>query len=138
MSTHPIIMGLLLCISSVVIGVYTLYFLGSWFFYLLVLVFLGGVIILIRYIRSLSANEKFQLGRFNTSMLWLAFFILYFYHLNINQRLKLTWSRSTVSGVYSHNVSIIIIFFLFRYLIVTIVCVVKLVKLERGPLVKRL
>jgi len=37
------------------------FFTTSWIIYLLILVFLGGVIILIGYIRTLASNEKIEL-----------------------------------------------------------------------------
>merc|ERR1712184_75222 len=104
--THPISLGIILIFYSLLIGVATITLRTPWFFYLLVLVFLGGVIILIIYIRTLAANEKFIAPKsFN---LFAPVFIIF------------------------------ITIFLITYLLITMVCVVKLVKFERGPLVGRL
>ena len=62
---HPISLGIVLIFYSLIIGIMSIIFSTPWFFYLLVLVFLGGVIILIIYISTLAANEKFIIPKFN-------------------------------------------------------------------------
>merc|ERR1712026_596791 len=52
--------SLILIFMALLVGILIISLSTSWFFYLLVLVFLGGVIILIIYIRTLAANEKFS------------------------------------------------------------------------------
>merc|ERR1739846_2850 len=105
-----------------------------WFFYLLVLVFLGGVIILIIYIRTLAANEKFIAPKsFN---LFAPVFII-FIRNNYNYTLKSSFNTRILINLYEYSNRRISIF-LITYLLITMVCVVKLVKFERGPLVGRL
>merc|ERR1719239_1909494 len=104
---------------------------APWFFYLLVLVFLGGVIILIIYIRTLAANEKF---RAPTSFRVL---ILIFTIISYNYRNKTSFNINIVINLYEYsNGSLSIL--LITYLLITMICVVKLVKFEKGPLVGRL
>nr|UOU85107.1 NADH dehydrogenase subunit 6 [Nigrobaetis niger] len=59
--THPISMGLMLILQTLLIGLITgltnNYF---WFSYILFLVFLGGVLVLFVYMTSLASNEKFE------------------------------------------------------------------------------
>merc|ERR1712002_1141830 len=134
---HPILFGMLLCMCSIIVRRIVIFFTNSWFFYLLILVFMGGVIVLIRYIRTLSANEKFEKFRFFIIFMPIVVGLrcttllahpLYLYF-------KPSKNRSYVEFLYkSHN--ILLVLFLFLYLILAIVCTVKLVKLEHGPLVK--
>ena len=136
--THPISLGIVLIFYSLLIGLTTIIFSTPWFFYLLVLVFLGGVIILIIYISTLAANEKFMINR---SFNYLAFiFILLLRRIilnNYNYSNKSTYNFRIVINLYEYSNRSISIF-LIIYLLITIVCVVKLVKFERGPLVGRL
>merc|ERR1712002_713944 len=60
--SHPISIGLILVLLSILSGAILIKINITWFFYLLVLVFLGGVIVLIIYISTLAANEKFFLS----------------------------------------------------------------------------
>jgi len=111
----------------------------SWFIYLLVLVFLGGVIILIIYIRTLAANEKFISNFTLRNFLYLivllisSYFIINYYYCNY----ILSESISSVIRIYEISFYNFLLF-LMIYLLLTIVRVVKLVKFERGPLIKRL
>merc|ERR1712152_128744 len=99
-------------------------------FYLLVLVFLGGVIVLIIYINTLAINEKFFYYKINykPTYLFIFFFLLqiilvknFYYKMNLYE-----------------SMNFISLLFLILYLLLTLVCVVKLVKFEYGPLIKRL
>jgi hypothetical protein len=109
-----------------------------WFFYLLVLVFLGGVIILIIYIRTLAANEKFIIPK-STRYLGLILIIIIrgFLFNSYNYINKSSYNIRIVINLYEYSNGSLSIF-LITYLLITIVCVVKLVKFERGPLVGRL
>merc|ERR1711923_519001 len=110
--SHPIFFSIILIIRSIVIGIICMKINLSWFFYLLVLVFLGGVIVLIIYINTLAINEKF-----------------FYYKINLSNYISMNLYES---------MNFISLLFLILYLLLTLVCVVKLVKFEYGPLIKRL
>lgn len=138
-STHPISLGLFLIILSLFSGIIVIKINISWFFYLLVLVFLGGVIVLIIYIRTLAANEKFSFkisGLVNTTILALSGSLLFVMGIKrITGKMRM---GVIVAGSIYECVNIRRLVFLMFYLFLTIVCVVKLVKFESGPLIKRL
>lgn len=122
---------------SLLVGSSLMFFSVSWFFYLLVLVFLGGVIVLIIYIRTLSANEKF-IPHVNPSTLTLitVFIIRPFFIFSTGKRVKSSKPQIVLTHLYEYvNYKITLI--LIIYLFITIVCVVKLVKFEKGPLIQR-
>ena len=104
------------------------------------LVFLGGVIILIIYIRTLAANEKFRrvpvsyniLGLITTVRL---FILVIFKYKNILHFIR---RNNTAVGIIYEASNFSLLLFLIIYLLLTLVCVVKLVKFESGPLIKRL
>jgi len=120
------------------VGLYIISFRVSWFFYLLVLVFLGGVIVLIIYMRTLSSNEKFLRLRpkFRIfSFILTIGFILRVPIYNIRSKIETYFSRRTI--LYEQD-QLRSLSFLIIYLLLVLVCVVKLVKFEFGPLIKRL
>lgn len=109
-----------------------------WFSYLLIIVFLGGVIVLIIYMRAMSSNEKFNnLFYVNISHARMLIIIATVPAVLFFNTCKINHNRGYVTPLYRHsNLSITIL--LFVYLLITIIVVVKLVKFEKGPLVKRL
>ena len=58
--THPVLMAYVLIGYAILVRIRLRTLSIRWFIYLLVLIFLGGVIILIIYITSMAANEKFN------------------------------------------------------------------------------
>merc|ERR1712002_294012 len=95
-----------------------------------------GAIILIIYMCTLSANEKFTPLCISISVIALSV-PLYFvatYHM---RHASLRVNYGPMSSLYEANyVSMLI--FLMTYLLIALVCVVKLVIFEEGPLIKRL
>jgi hypothetical protein len=135
---HPISLGLVLIFYSLLIGVARIMIRAPWFFYLLVLVFLGGVIILIIYIRTLAANEKFRAP--TSFRVFILIFIIIgasFTIISYNYRNKTSFNINIVINLYEYSNGSLSIF-LITYLLITMICVVKLVKFEKGPLVGRL
>jgi len=102
-------------------------------------VFLGGVIVLIIYIRTLAANEKLfffldpvkSLFRLLTGAT-----TLFIFHQKFSG-LKVSPSGMIASTLYESANARILMFLMF-YLLLALVSVVKLVKFESGPLIKRL
>ena len=113
---------------------------SSWFFYLIILVFLGGVIILIIYISTLAANEKFRILEIN----WVNISIVFFLRILIitirkyKNVINFISINNTAVGILYESSNFTLLLFLILYLLLTLVCVVKLVKFESGPLIKRL
>merc|ERR1712179_316816 len=94
------------------------------------------LIFLFVYIRTLSANEKFFPQSFFNNLFLFFFFSLIFFSYQIKEN-KLSKNINFALHLYEiKNVSRLI--FLIIYLLITMICVVKLVKFEEGPLIKRL
>ena len=110
----------------------------SWFFFLLMLVFLGGVIVLVIYINTLSINEKFFMKNFSfIDRVFIINFIIIAFILKKNIFIKINLNRFSPMSLYE-NTNFFLLLFLILYLLLTIICVVKLIKFEYGPLIKRL
>ncbi len=135
--SHPIRMAGLLIINSVVISFYLLVVTVSWLFYLLILIFLGGVIVIITYITSLAANEKLFISLEAKRIVFLIAFLLAAFPSAGHQ--KLTQGRNFIFVKRAYEP--IFLFLLIRRFIVLllrIIRVIKLISLEKGPLIKRL
>merc|ERR1712174_80157 len=129
--------SLILIITSLIIGIVVFKINTSLIFFLIMLVFLGGVIILIIYINTLAINEKFFFIKKNFSFIASAISLIIFFLMVKNTFSKINYSNSIRILIYE-NINIFIIIFLIIYLLLALICVVKLIKFEYGPLIKRL
>ena len=112
-----------------------------WFIYLLVLIFLGGVIVLIIYITSIAANEKFnsQLKkRFRRLILAILLVSLRITILPALEKVVFLENTPTFLMSLIEARSSLMYFWITFYLLLVLISVVKIVKLEEGPLVRRL
>merc|ERR1712126_649461 len=88
------------------------------------------------YISTLSANEKFSPNDIYLGTLLFCTPII-FSNSNLLVSVNIRDNINIITHMYeSKNVSILS--YLMIYLLITLVCVVKLVKFEDGPLIKRL
>ena len=101
------------------------------------LVFLGGVMILIIYINTLAINEKFFFIKKNFSFIFSSIIILLLFLIRKNNFIKIN-TRNSIALLIYENINFYIMVFLILYLLLTLICVVKLIKFEYGPLIKRL
>lgn len=138
--SHPIRLRISLILIAILARIISLWINSSWFFYLIVLVFLGGVIILIIYIRTLAANEKFRRIsiNYNTIGIILMVRLSILVVLKYKNILQFIRRNNTAVGIIYEASNFSLLLFLITYLLLTLVCVVKLVKFESGPLIKRL
>jgi len=81
-------------------------------------------------------NEKFFLLKSN-KILFFSFILLRLFFLKKNIFLKIN-NSNFISIILYENINVFIIIFLMLYLLLTLICVVKLIKFEYGPLIKRL
>nr|AJW76300.1 NADH dehydrogenase subunit 6 [Mesocapnia arizonensis] len=150
--THPLAMGMMLLLQTLLIclltGVMTQSF---WFSYVLFLVFLGGMLVLFIYVTSLASNEMFSLSLkmmvfsfvpislvgifwlFTDSSLWLS-------NLLNNDTLNMTdimlYQEAAVTPLlklYNQPTSFITLM-LVLYLFLTLIAVVKITSISYGPL----
>nr|YP_214898.1 NADH dehydrogenase subunit 6 [Centruroides limpidus]AAV53592.1 NADH dehydrogenase subunit 6 [Centruroides limpidus] len=126
-STHPLVMGLILVLSTVFVSFHLFFVLGvGWFSYVFFLVFLGGVLVLFIYVASLAANEPASLEP-KYVLSFLVFFVfagswLFCYQEFFIWRFYLFFPFSLV------------IIFLGAYLLMALVAVASICKVKEGPL----
>ena len=139
--THPVLMAYILIRYAILvrIGLSTLRI--RWFMYLLVLIFLGGVIILIIYITSIAANEKFN-SYLRTSLrkpVWgVALLRISVVFIPVLEKAIFLENAPTFLIRLIESRSRLIYFWITFYLLLVLIRAVKIVKLEEGPLVRRL
>jgi len=139
--THPVLMAYVLIGYAIIVSIRLRTLSIRWFIYLLVLIFLGGVIILIIYITSIAANEKFNSYlKDSLRKIILGGVLLVASVVFIPVLEKVIFLENTPTFLISliESRSRLIYFWITFYLLLVLIRAVKIVKLEEGPLVKRL
>nr|AVN67590.1 NADH dehydrogenase subunit 6 [Blaptica dubia] len=142
---HPLAMGLVLLIQTTLISIITgLLSQSFWFSYILFLIFLGGMLVLFIYVASLASNEMFSMSTklfiFTTPMtliMLMVFAPLLFSTLQ-NQEINMftimfNQMSTPLIKLYNQPTSIITIM-LATYLLLTLIVVVKITNIFKGPL----
>nr|WGO57935.1 NADH dehydrogenase subunit 6 [Episymploce sundaica] len=142
---HPLAMGLILLVQTVLISMITgMLSQTFWFSYVLFLIFLGGMLILFIYVTSLASNEMFFLStKMLMAMTMMMFlFIIMFYSLKMsitqNQEMMNFLSinsllMNSLTKLYNQPTGVITIL-LASYLFLTLIAVVKITNIFKGPL----
>uniref|UniRef100_UPI003002F11E NADH dehydrogenase subunit 6 n=1 Tax=Theopropus sinecus TaxID=2908872 RepID=UPI003002F11E len=143
---HPLSMGLILFTQTICMCLISgLMSLSFWFSYILLLIYLGGMLILFMYITSLASNEMFLYS--NKILLLIIFFPIIFmsiYYLNLNYYMNLhenmensltlnMMTNNFLMKMYNQPINMILIF-IAAYLFLTLIAVVKIINIFKGPL----
>nr|QRW36238.1 NADH dehydrogenase subunit 6 [Deronectes angusi] len=150
---HPMSMGMILMIQTILISMITGFFsLSMWFSFILFLIMIGGMLILFMYMTSIASNEKFSFSLNMFILFLIFFFITFFLLLNldmsmINLLFKTTNSMEMINkmisfkneNMYSLNSLYnkplyMITIMLINYLLLTLIATVKITKFNYGPL----
>uniref|UniRef100_UPI0030037857 NADH dehydrogenase subunit 6 n=1 Tax=Arria brevifrons TaxID=2908858 RepID=UPI0030037857 len=145
---HPLSMGLILFSQTIMMclisGSMSLNF---WFSYILLLIYLGGMLILFMYVTSLASNEMFSYSNkiFSFLMLLPMMFIMFFFLktdmvINLYENMENSISISIYTNnymlkMYNQPINIITIM-MALYLFMTLIAVVKIIYIHKGPLRK--
>ena len=144
---HPLSIGLTLLIQTILISLAAgLSTYSYWFSYILFIIFLGGILVLFIYVTSLASNEAFS---FSYSTLAFSLIILFslvpltliwdFFFNRFSAQLPLasldieTSNVFIISWIYRVNL-INFTLFIIIYLLLTLIVVVKITNLFKGPL----
>ena len=145
--SHPLSLGITLLLQtifiSLTVGTSTWSF---WFSYILFIIFLGGILVLFIYVASLASNEMFSFSLvtffiYRSFTLFLSISLIFIDPLSLPNFSSLPISAidiriSTpfiISWIYN-SPSIGFTLFIISYLLLTLVVVVKIVNLFKGPL----
>nr|ASM82706.1 NADH dehydrogenase subunit 6 [Ceratomantis saussurii] len=143
---HPLSMGLILFLQTIFICMITGFMsLSFWFSYILILIYLGGMLVLFMYITSLASNEMFFYSNniiFMMVLLFMTFSLIYYMNLNYPMNLYENMENSTISNpmfnnfllkMYNQSINMITIL-IAAYLFLTLIAVVKIINIFKGPL----
>ena len=133
--SRPISLAILLISSAMICSITAGLLFSSWIFYFLILIFLGGVIVVLIFITSVCTNTKlrpFIINRGLLASLGFGWFLC-----SINIRINNYSNLNFCLRIYSLE-GLLILVFLILSLLLCMVRVVNVVKLEYGPLVFRL
>ena len=132
---HPLSLAYSLLATSIIRGLMIFKLRLSWLFYTLILVFLGGVMVIIIYITSLAANEKIIYYNKFSNLIIMFLGGSLFITLEPLSCLKVS-SRFKVVGLLYEKAGGGVLILAACALLICIFSVIKLIKFERGPLVK--
>nr|YP_011036625.1 NADH dehydrogenase subunit 6 [Aphrodes bicincta]WRK21229.1 NADH dehydrogenase subunit 6 [Aphrodes bicincta] len=111
----------------------------SWFAMITFLMMIGGLLILFMYMSSIASNEKLKF-KINFFLLLPFMFIITDEMMNQNQTMENEGMLTTISmekfsmmKLYNKK-SMLITIMMVMYLLLTMICVSKLVKIHEGPL----
>nr|YP_009660987.1 NADH dehydrogenase subunit 6 [Eristalinus aeneus]QCT09751.1 NADH dehydrogenase subunit 6 [Eristalinus aeneus] len=149
---HPLSMGLMLLIQTVMVSCITgLMTKSFWFSYILFLIMVGGMLVLFIYMTSLASNEMFTLSMKMTiifiislmTLMTIIFFmdktLMTFNSMN-NEMNSISNLNSYISEnslnlikLYNYPTNMITIL-LINYLLITMIASIKITKLFYGPI----
>nr|YP_009738137.1 NADH dehydrogenase subunit 6 [Ctenolepisma villosum]QIB71371.1 NADH dehydrogenase subunit 6 [Ctenolepisma villosum] len=145
--THPLSMGLMLIINTIITAVMiTTMSESPWFSYILFLVFLGGMLVLFIYVTSLASNEMFSL-KLNIMMFPSPFVLLIMIvmltditcmapiPMSLQDATSMLTEYQNIPAMKFYNQLLMpITLMLATYLFITLIAVVKITSLYQGPL----
>nr|YP_009185811.1 NADH dehydrogenase subunit 6 [Callicerus obscurus]ALO70434.1 NADH deshydrogenase subunit 6 [Callicerus obscurus] len=143
---HPMSLGLTLLMQTLIISMITgMLAMNFWFSYILFLIMIGGMLVLFIYMTSIASNEMFSYSNkiflmmsLMSFMLIILYMVMDMYFLNLNyiffeQSTQFNNLHTNLTKYFNYP-SMFIIFFMIIYLFITLIAVVKIIKIEYGPL----
>nr|YP_011017979.1 NADH dehydrogenase subunit 6 [Acromantis japonica]WQG15336.1 NADH dehydrogenase subunit 6 [Acromantis japonica] len=145
---HPLSMGLILFIQAIcmclISGFMSMTF---WFSYILLLIYLGGMLVLFMYVTSLASNEMFFYSNkifLTISFLPIILLIIYYFNINFPMNLCESLENSSILNFMSNNFLLkmynqpnnMMTILIAAYLFLTLIAVVKIINIDKGPLRK--
>nr|YP_009407618.1 NADH dehydrogenase subunit 6 [Maja crispata]ASF62435.1 NADH dehydrogenase subunit 6 [Maja crispata] len=145
---HPLAMGLILLFQTILIainlGIYTYSF---WFSYILFMIFLGGMLVLFIYVSSLASNEIFSFSASSFMVILTLSLILFFLFMfldplmtssnsnlpQVSMNLSFSSTPLTIMWIYGSSIMYFTLFIIL-YLLLTLIVIVKITNLFKGPL----
>lgn len=134
---HPLSLGLILIIQTVIIAITVGYIIISFLFaYIITIIILRGALVLFIYIARIARNEKFNVSFI---MLFMRLFIIIltirFIYLYNNELTEYNFSYEQIRLIKIFNsktsgITLIIII----YLLITIIAVSNIARVKEGPL----
>nr|YP_009443871.1 NADH dehydrogenase subunit 6 [Amphigerontia montivaga]ATU07092.1 NADH dehydrogenase subunit 6 [Amphigerontia montivaga] len=148
---NPLTLGLILIFQTILLSIFVGLLTPSfWFLYLLMLVFIGGMLVLFVYVTSIFPNEKFSFSQYSYifllslgSLLILTLYFmnnLFMMNPNMNYLDLLLMNKphhlmSSTTKIFNSQNNFLLIF-LVNYLFYCMIVVIKITNFYSGPLRK--
>ena len=134
---RPLTLSWILLMYSVLVSILLGLSRITWLFYFIILVFLGGVIIVVIFISSVCMNKKLHMDNpFN--LIILRVLIILSSIIDHNKIVNSSFGGISIGSFLYNLDNSILLMFMFIILLAILIAVVIMVKLEVGPLLKRL
>nr|URX53613.1 NADH dehydrogenase subunit 6 [Cryptotermes sp. 3 AB-2022a] len=139
---HPLAMGMMLLMQTTMVCLISgLMHQSFWFQYILFMVFIGGMLVLFIYVASLASNEMFSLSTkmmvMTTGTLLLSMMIKNWTTPNSSDSMALNTTSNEIilmtSKLYNQPSGALTILAAL-YLLMTLIVVVKITNVSKGPL----
>nr|YP_009654755.1 NADH dehydrogenase subunit 6 [Caystrus obscurus]QCI09310.1 NADH dehydrogenase subunit 6 [Caystrus obscurus] len=135
---HPLSMGLILILQTIIISIIMGYMLKSFLFsYIIIIIMLSGALVLFIYMASVASNEKFNWSNKMIVMLLITsmcmIIIMYKYNNNWlinNSKVSDSINLIKLFNLMSAKVTLLMII----YLLLTMIVVSNIAKTNKGPL----
>nr|YP_010947035.1 NADH dehydrogenase subunit 6 [Eupolyphaga hanae]WGO57831.1 NADH dehydrogenase subunit 6 [Eupolyphaga hanae] len=140
---HPLAMGLILLMQTTILCLISgLMVQTFWFSYVLFLIFLGGMLVLFIYVTSLASNEMFNMSMkmmmsssiFTTLLLMMVMKMPQNNTDLINQEMIMNNENILLLMKLYNGSSSLVTILLASYLFLTLIAVVKITNISKGPL----
>nr|YP_007026827.1 NADH dehydrogenase subunit 6 [Metacrangonyx dominicanus]CCI69365.1 NADH dehydrogenase subunit 6 [Metacrangonyx dominicanus] len=143
-SWHPLFMGVMVALQSILIGLSIYLFSAvSWFSYLLFMIFLSGMMVILIYVSSLASNltMKYFFLSFKMMMFFMSLFMLFillyykntYFCDNFIDFSNLTVTIFLAGKVYSKEMYLFTLL-IICYLLLVLILIVKNSMFTKGPL----
>nr|QEL51215.1 NADH dehydrogenase subunit 6 [Menida violacea] len=137
MLNHPLSMGLILIIQTMITGIIIGYMMGSFFFsYIIIIIILSGALVLFIYMASVASNEKFKspvkMMVLSSTFMIMAIIILTNYNFNYFNNFMFMNEISLIKifNMITAQLTMLIII----YLLFTMIVISNIAKVDEGPL----
>nr|AML26262.1 NADH dehydrogenase subunit 6 [Leiodidae sp. BMNH 1274324] len=134
---HPMSMGMMLLLltflTSLNMGILLNQF---WFSYILFLIMIGGMLILFIYMTSIASNEKFKFNlKLMIIMTIFASFMMFVPEFSMNKTFDYYMMDNLMNLIKFMNFpNNKMLYFIFIYLFITLIAIVKISNIKKGPL----
>nr|YP_007627093.1 NADH dehydrogenase subunit 6 [Cupido argiades]AGE31679.1 NADH dehydrogenase subunit 6 [Cupido argiades] len=150
---HPLSMGMLILFQTLMLCLTSGMLINTyWFFYILFLIFSGGLLVLFIYVSSIASNEMFMINMKNKLMLFIYFILnlfisfyfmnnMYWMNMMINEEMMIFFNyllmyeqnNINLSKLYNEQTYFLMLMMII-YLFITLIAVVKITNIFFGPL----
>nr|YP_009773385.1 NADH dehydrogenase subunit 6 [Leptochiton nexus]QIZ12596.1 NADH dehydrogenase subunit 6 [Leptochiton nexus] len=142
--SHPINLGLSILLMALLISMTSIFQVSSWFGFILVLIYIGGLLVMFAYVAALTPNillSNIKMLLSYTS-LFLLFLLMFFYSkifamgMNPHMTERFPWETnySKTGLVISSNFNLSILISMISILLFALICVVKICYFNQGAL----